>query len=326
MMSVLKPISFNHPQTSKITPPQENDAHPIEPSIHCIDPLSENSQSTPFFASKKEKPKPNKLMLSYEINQQTKSSPLTVQEDDLEKTILDTFKNDDMLNLGEKITFCCWLVLNRNSLNEKIINNLNEEECHLNLLNWIWKYNKKLKQYSLLFLPNFNNGNNSNIEFNKLIIEINLILELLINILNVFVFLPINSRDILHLKLYEKLIKIKEYIKSYANEYLLNLIQLVLNKWKAIVDEDEGKKIINKFKLNLLGRKTERSDEDKDTEADSEDGTSNNNKIININLSNNIKKTKKNIKVSFDLNQNRVMYFRKEDIPLVISNQKKLIN
>lgn len=329
-MSVVKPKFFNYSQTQKILELEEDKDHPAEKKIHCLDSNFESSQNKNLFILKKEKPRINKLMLSYEVTQQTKENQPALQENDLEKIILETFKNDDVLNLGEKIAFCYWLVLNRNSLNDEIINNLNEEECHLNLLNWIWKYNKKLKQYQLLFFPNFDNGNNSNIEFNKLIIEINLILELLINILNVFVFLPINSRDILHLKLYEKLIKIKDYIKSYANEYLLNLIQFVLNKWKAIVDEEEEKKIINKYKLNLLGRKTERAVEDKDTEADSEDGSENkinNNKIINIsNLSNNIKKTKKNIKVSFALNQNKVVYFRKEDIPLVISNQKNLIN
>ena len=208
-----------------------------------------------------------------------------------------------------------------------MINNLNEEEWHLSLLNWIWNYKKNLKDYYDLSQqsPNFQNleNNNSNFQkYNKLIIEINLILELLINILNVFVFLPINSRDILHLKLYEKLFKIKEYIKFYTNDYLFNLIQFVLNKWKTIVDLDNEAKIINRFKLNQLGLKRERQEEDKDTEADSEDGNENKNKTNISNLSKNIKKTKKNFKVSFDLNKNRVVYFNKQDIPLQISIDK----
>ena len=320
MMSVLKPVTFTFQTKSNIINLEEEDETPTLTKK----PLRKTKKNNPYSFPIKEKPKLNDLKLSYEL---TETCPLVPCIPDLEKIILDTFRKDDELTLGEKIAFSSWLVLIRNSLTEEMINNLNEEEWHLSLLNWIWNYKKNLKDYYDLSQqsPNFQNleNNNSNFQkYNKLIIEINLILELLINILNVFVFLPINSRDILHLKLYEKLFKIKEYIKFYTNDYLFNLIQLVLNKWKTIVDLDNEAKIVNRFKLNQLGLKRERQEEDKDTEADSEDGNENKNKTNISNLSKNIKKTKKNFKVSFDLNKNRVVYFNKQDIPLQISIDK----
>ena len=320
MMSVLKPVTFTFETQSKIINLKEEDDIPIL----TIKPPRKVKLNSPCTSPNKEKPQINGLKLSCEL---TESCPLVPSVPDLEKLILDTFRNDDELTLGDKIAFSSWIVHIQNSLTEEMINNLNEEECHLSLLNWIWKYKKNLKNYCDLFQksPNFQNleNNNSNFQhYNKLIIEINLILELLINILNVFVFLPINSSDILQLKLYEKLFKIKEYIKYYTNDYLFNLIQFVLNKWKTIVDLDNEVKIVNRFKLNQLGLKHERQEEDKDTEADSEDGNYIKNKTNISNISKNIKKTKKNFKVSFDLNKNTVVYFNKQDIPLQISNSK----
>ena len=320
MTTILKPKSLNIHSKSKIINLDEEEEKSCSPKKSP----KKIKQNDPVFFQKKEKTQLNDLKLSYELTDPCSLVPCVP---DIEKIILETFRKDDELTLGEKIAFSSWIVLNRNSLTEAMINNLNEEECHLSLLNWIWKYKKNLKNYCEFFQksPNFKNlvKDNSNFQqYNKLIIEINLILELLINILNVFVFLPINSRDILHLKLYEKLFKIKEYIKFYTNDYLFNLIQFVLNKWKTIVDLDNEAKIVNRFKLNQLGLKRERQEEDKDTEADSEDGNEIKNKNNISNLSKNIKKTKKNIKVSFDLNKNTVIYFNKQDIPLKISNVK----
>lgn len=278
------------------------------------------------------------LLLSYDIE---KSNTIEEQEAKDEKNIHDfilkTIKNDDDLTLREKITFSFLLVLNTKSFNEEFINEFNEEECHLSLLNWVWRYKKKLKQFQLqnqlkntffenfeIFLP----------QYNKLLIEINIIMELLINILNFFVFLPINSSDILHLKLYEKLIKIKGFINSYANDNLLNLINFVLNKWKTVVDEENEAKIITRYKLSQLGVKRPRAPDEKedkeDTEADSVDYNEdnikiNNNSIKYSNLNKKIK-NKNNIKVSFDLQKNSVIYFKKDDIPFKISLDKKKIN
>ena len=280
------------------------------------------------------------LLLSYNLE---KSNTIKEEEIKDEKSIhefiLKTIKNDDDLTLREKITFSFLLSLNTKYFNEEFTREFNEEECHLSLLNWVWRYKKKLKQFQLQNQLKNNFFDNFEIflpQYNKLLIEINIIMELLINILNFFVFLPINSSDILHLKLYEKLIKIKGFINSYANDYLLNLINFVLNKWKTVVDEENEVKIITRFKLSQLGAKRPRTPDEKedkeDTEADSVDYNEDN---IKININNNsIKysnlnkkiKNKNNIKVSFDLQQNSVIYFKKDDIPFQISLDKKKIN
>ena len=278
----------------------------------------------------------NKSLIIPYVQEENKSEEESKNEFNFKKFILDTIKNDDELALKDKLAFSLFLLTNIHYFNEEFTTEFNEEECHLSLLNWIWRYNKKFRQFKLEhqlktnFLENFENFLPN---YNKLLIEINIIMELLINILNFFVFLQINSSDILHLKLYEKLFKIKEYIKSYANDNILNLINLVLNKWKTEVDIENETKIISRYKLNQLGIKHSRSPDDKedkeDTEADSVDYENNiklninNNKINYSNLNKKIKN--KNIKVSFDLQQNSVIYFKKDDIPfqITIDKQKK---
>ena len=300
-----------------------------------------------FTLSKNNLDSPNSpnLILKYELekpqtlvypNKQKEEKAKDESINNFKSFILGTIKNDDELTLKEKIAFSLFLVMNSNCFDEELINEFNEEECHLSLLNWIWRYKKKFKQFHLQNQIKINFFENSEIilpQYNKLLIEINIIMELLINILNFFVFLPINSSDILHLKLYEKLIKIKGFINSYANDYLLNLINFVLNKWKAIVDAENEEKIITRFKLSQLGVKHPRSQDEKedkeDTEADSVDYNEENNKIninnnsIIYNLNKKIK-NKNNIKVSFDLQKNSILYFKKDDIPFKISLDKQI--
>ena len=305
---------------------------------------SKNAKSKEFSIQKNNFPEETELKLSFEIDNKNSAMcpcpcyPANTEEEsknNFKKFILDTIKNDDELALKDKLAFSLFLVMNTSGFNEELINEFNEEECHLSLLNWIWRYNKKLKQFQLehqLKINLFQNFDNFLPNYNKLLIEINIIMELLINILNFLAFLPINSSDILHLKLYEKLLKIKGYIKSYANEYLLNLINFVLEKWKAEVEAENEAKIITRYKLNQLGIKRPRTQDDKDdkedTEADSVDDNENNIKINNINnnkINSNLnKKTKKNnIKVSFDLQNNSVIYFKKDDAPFQITLDKQ---
>ena len=304
---------------------------------------TKNAKSKEFSIQKNNFPEEPELKLSFEIDNKNSAKcpcpcyPANTEEskNNFKKFILDTIKNDDELALKDKLAFSLFLVMNTNCFNEDLINEFNEEECHLSLLNWIWRYNKKLKQFQLehqLKINLFQNFDTFLPNYNKLLIEINIIMELLINILNFLAFLPINSSDILHLKLYEKLFKIKGYIKSYANEYLLNLINFVLEKWKAEVEAENEEKIITRYKLNQLGIKRPRSQDDKDdkedTEADSVDDNENNIKINNITdnkINSNLnKKTKKNnIKVSFDLQNNSVIYFKKDDAPFQITLDKQ---
>ena len=339
-MSIFDSSNICIPKPKMISLQEESPETPIKskkssPSDKSIKPNSFLPHKKPIQNSS-----PLDLILSLSESSPSAFPTSPISENDkleisFKNYILSKIKNDDELTLGEKISFSAYLVMNSKSFNEEIIREFNEEECHLSLVNWVWRYNKKLKEFkkqNQLQLNFFEGSDNILSQYNKLLIEINIIMELLINILNFFVFLPINSSDILHLKLYEKLIKIKGYIKSYASEYILNLINLVLNKWKSIVDEENEQKILTRHKLSQLGikrpRTTDEKDDKEDTEADSvdynEENKVNNNSIIYSNSNLNKKtKNKNNIKVSFDLQQNQVIYFKKDDIPFQISLDKQ---
>ncbi len=343
-MSIFNSINICSPEPQMLSLQEESPEIPSKAKIQSHNPPLFNKKKS--FSLSKTKPGNQSLLLSCEIvnaNNVTyppiNDEPIIEKEpkNDMKTLILETFKNDDELSLGQKIAFTYFLNMNKNSFNDELIREFIGEECHLSLLNWVWRYNKKFKQFQLQHQLKINlieYFENFLPQYNKLLIEINIIMELLINILNFFVFLPINSSDILHLKLYEKLIKIKENIKCYANEYILNLINFVLNKWKTEVDIENEAKIITRYKLNQLGIKHPRSQDDKEdkeeTEADSVDYSEDNikinvnNKSIIYSNSNLNKKTKKNIKVSFDLQQNSIIYFKKDDIPFQISLDKQI--
>ena len=280
---------------------------------------------------------------SPELNFQPESNCLVHQNSDCMTLILSTLKKEEDLTLKEKLEFSYYLSFAISNFTEDMMKEFNEEECHLTLLNWVWRYGKKFKEFRIENEIKNSINLNQNFEiffpkYNILLIEINFIMELLINILNIFIFLPITSNEILNLKLYEKLSKIKKYIKSYANQDILNLIDIVLQKWKNQVDAENEEKIIARFKLNKLGIKRNRTVEEKieeqATEADSVDNDTNidcinninNNNIIihnngNINLNKKIKNKK--IKISFDLSQNSVCYFNKDDMPFQITLDKQ---
>ena len=216
---------------------------------------------------------------------------LSLQKDDFLSTLLLILKNEESLTLKDKLNFSYLVSIAISSFTEEMIKKFNEEECHLSLLNWVWRYKKKFKEFiiekelknNIKLIPNFDYFFSN--KYNKLLIEINFILQLLINILNIFKFLPMTSSELLNLKFYEKLSKIKEYIASFAQEEILNSIDIVLSKWKTQIDSENEQKIITKFKLDKLGikRKREEKNEEQDTEADSANGDSGVNIINNIN-------------------------------------------
>ena len=200
--------------------------------------------------------------------------------------IIETIKQETNLNIYQKISFTNSILLNNDKLDQ--LKEFYEEECHLSLLNWIWNERIFLKN------PKYN--------INKLFG----LLALLINILNIFTILPINSKDILDLKLYEKLIKIKEFIKKWSNQHkIITLISFILNKWKLSVEEEYEKKLIEKKNRNKS------------------EGDSNINllsyKYNNVNIQKNVnnKKVKKNIKI--DLSKNTVLFFNKDSAPFEVS-------
>ena len=255
--------------------------------------------------------------------------------------VISKFKNEESLTLKDKLEFSYLLSLAISSFNEEMIKEFNEEECHLSLLNWVWRYRKKIKEFrniiqnknSLNLITNFIYFFSN--KYNKLLIEINFIMELLINILNILYFLPITSSELLNLKLYEKLSKIKEYIKPFVQKDIVNLTDIILLRWKELIDLESEQKIIAKFKLNKLGIKRIREEKiaEQTTETDSTDNDTiinietniNNNIIINNNKKINLNKKFKNkkIKVSFDLSRNSVIKYNKDDMPFQITLEKQ---
>ena len=272
-----------------------------------------------------------------EINFLPKLSTLSFENGDFLSALLSIFKNEENLTLKDKLDFSYLISIAISSFTDEMIKEFNEEECHLSLLNWVWRYKKKFKEFrienelknSIKLIPNFDNFFSN--KYNKLLIEINFILQLLINILNIFKFLPITSSELLSLKFYEKLSKIKEYIKSFAQEEILNSVEFVRLKWKTQIDSENERKIITKFKLDKLGikRKREEKNEERDTEADSANDDSgstiinNINNIYNENININKKIKNKKIKVSFDFSRNSVIEYQKDDMPFQITLDKQ---
>ena len=254
---------------------------------------------------------------SPESNSMKQSLCLSSPKDDFIKNLLSIFKKEESLTLKDKLEYSYNLSIAIVNLNEEILKELNEEECHLSMLNWVWRYRKKIKEFR------FENEIKNNI---------NLFQNFDYFFPNKFKFLPITSNEILNLKLFDKLSKIKGYIKSFANDEVLNLTDFVLSKWKNQIDFESEQKIISSFKLNKLGIKRRREEkiEEQATEADSADNDTNNDSIINMNNINNNKnininkkQKNKNIKVSFDLSKNSVIYFKKDDAPCQITLVKE---
>ena len=345
-MSIFESINICEPKPKMISLQEESpEINSESKTIHSA--TKRNKKISKKAKTKKNfsEPENSDLKLSYELDttKNVFNNPIIAgetQKNETEKNfrkfVIETFKSDGDLTLKEKLDFSLFLVMNMNNFDEALIKEFSEEEYHLSLLNWIWRYNKKIKQFQLLHQLKINISEKPEIfeifipQYNKLIIEVNFIMELLINILNLFVFLPINSSDILHLKLYEKLFNIKGNIKSYANDYLLNLITYVLNKWKTEVEAENETKIIARYKLSQLGIKHSHQGEEREdkeeTEADSVDDsdTSTKNTVNNsTNIFSNLNKKTKNLKVSFDLQKNSVIYFKKDDCPLQISLDKQ---
>jgi len=286
----------------------------------------------------------NPSLQSLSLNEETpeiyflpKLSALSFEKGDFLSALLSIFKNEENLTLKDKLDFSYLISIAISSFTDEMIKEFNEEECHLSLLNWVWRYKKKFKEFrienelknSIKLIPNFDNFFSN--KYNKLLIEINFILQLLINILNIFKFLPITSSELLSLKFYEKILKIKEYIKSFAQEEILNSIEFVRLKWKTQIDSENEQKIITKFKLDKLGikRKREEKNEEQDTEADSANDDSGSNIINNINniynenININKKIKNKKIKVSFDFSRNSVIEYQKDDMPFQITLDKQ---
>ncbi len=217
----------------------------------------------------------------------------------IEKYIINLIRYEKIFNIQIKVLISNLILMNNNLFIN--FNDFFEEECHLSLLNWV--FNEKI------FLKN-NNLNNNNIN-NKF----NLFLQLLNNVLNIFLSLPINSNDILNLKMFQRLKNIKYYISLWNNinikNYYINLINQILNIWKEKVEIN-----FNSF-LNIKRNRDFNKDKfylKDDTEADSYDNDS-----IIYEKELKIKNKKNGKTLKFDLSKNKKIIFNKEDEPIKIS-------
>ena len=270
--------------STKMNPSQKDLLLSFQDSLPPTDSLdiSETRENQPSLPS-----------LSFSSNFSSFPSQLTAES--LEQLIINTIKQEDSMSLLSKLQFTYFISQHANLLSQ--LSEFYEEECHLSLLNWVWKEKKLLKNpYSSLSDMNSLCG----------------VLELLYNILFIFENLPIKSNDILDLRLFEKLNKIKVYINRW-NVFLpvLGTISAVLDKWKKEVDDDTEEK---------LGQKRKRNNEE-ETEAESDDNTQVVNLLVyNIEQTKN-KKEKKHVKI--DLIKNKTVYFDKEKEPLAVGIVKK---
>ena len=217
----------------------------------------------------------------------------------IEKYIINLIRYEKIFNIQIKVLISNLILMNNNLFIN--FNDFFEEECHLSLLNWV--FNEKI------FLKN-NNLNNNNIN-NKF----NLFLQLLNNVLYIFLSLPINSNDILNLKMFQRLKNIKYYISLWNNinikNYYINLINQILNIWKEKVEIN-----FNSF-LNIKRNRDFNKDKfylKDDTEADSYDNDS-----IIYEKELKIKNKKNGKTLKFDLSKNKKIIFNKEDEPIKIS-------
>ena len=221
----------------------------------------------------------------------------------IEKYIINLIRYEKIFNIQIKVLISNLILMNNNLFIN--FNDFFEEECHLSLLNWV--FNEKI------FLKN-NNLNNNNIN-NKF----NLFLQLLNNVLYIFLSLPINSNDILNLKMFQRLKNIKYYISLWNNinikNYYINLINQILNIWKEKVEIN-----FNSF-LNIKRNRDFNKDKfylKEDTEADSYDNDS-----IIYEKELKIKNKKNGKTLKFDLSKNKKIIFNKEDEPIKISYLQK---
>ena len=221
-----------------------------------------------------------------------------------ESFVIETINHDAFLSLPSKLTFTHFLLSNRIFLS-KLSSNFYDEECHLSLLNWIWNIRNIFK--AAILLKSTNDLSNTSFYYENNVVCI--ILELLNNILIIFELLDIKSKDILDLKLYEKLNKIKGYVRKLPSSPISNCvtdnINLILLKWKKCVDDAFEKELKVKKKKVICDDTTENvvsvnRSPSVNTDIDTDDDS-------------NCWRGKKKKRVVFNLIKNKVITFNKEE-------------
>ena len=268
--------------------------------------------------------------------------PTIDSEQEIHYYILDIMKDDDEMDLNEKYICSFYLAMNKHLLSKETIKDLLDEEFHLTLMKWLRREKHYIKDEI-----NEIQDSNSNTNSNTNNYNFNIYIGLLINIISLFEILPIKSSDLAEFNFYEKLFKLNKFVKFKLSvfiktslSFLTEKIENLLQKWKTQEECYNLSKNILLFNIskekNLLGKKTKRNnniEKDKEeTEADSEEGASsvkrnsgNPNKPklggLFVKNKNNLNKNKK---VNFDLQNNQIIFFDKEDKVSSLLNNSSL--
>lgn len=268
--------------------------------------------------------------------------PTIDSEQEIHYYILDIMKDDDEMDLNEKYICSFYLAMNKHLLSKETIKDLLDEEFHLTLMKWLRREKHYIKDEI-----NEIQDSNSNTNSNTNNYNFNIYIGLLINIISLFEILPIKSSDLAEFNFYEKLFKLNKFVKFKLSvfiktslSFLTEKIENLLQKWKTQEECYNLSKNILLFNIskekNLLGKKTKRNnniEKDKEeTEADSEEGASsvkrnscNSNKPklggLFVKNKNNLNKNKK---VNFDLQNNQIIFFDKEDKVSSLLNNSSL--
>ena len=220
--------------------------------------------------------------------------PIINTKEDLHNYILEIMKKDDKMNLSDKYLCSLCLIMNKNLLTKEIIEDILEEEFHLTLMKWLKTEKKAIEEI---------NTDNS--------CQFNIYIGLLINIITLFEIFPIKSNDLCQFNFHKKLFNIYKLIKLNIKTSFpfLQSLKNILKVWKTQIDCFNLSKTIQNF--TLLGKKTKKiKNKTKDVEKDkNETDADSDEKDLLSSKENKIKK------VHFDLGQNKIFYFNKEDSP-----------
>ena len=172
-----------------------------------------------------------------------------IHKEDLSLKVKMSPNEDDIegkINLKEKINITSLILENKELLVQYEI--FYEEDCQLSLLNWGYKCSKlcNLVENNILYRKN---------------LEV-----LLYNIINIFEIFPIKPNDLISLNFIEKLNKIKYIIKK-LNIDLYSKVKNLLYYWKNLINIYYSNYNIKVSNINLLNKKRERDDEEKDEDS-----------------------------------------------------------
>jgi hypothetical protein len=152
-----------------------------------------------------------------EISEEQKHQQLEFSRS-VESFIVQTFKYESYMQIEDKINFSFYIINNKIYLLE--LSEFYEEECHLSLVNWIFKY--------------------KNIFKNDYTMD-ERIKQLIYNILIIFEIFPIKTKDLFSLKIFQKLNKIRKYMKNMIQNRDLdieNKLKRLLDYWQKFIDQE----------------------------------------------------------------------------------------